>query len=60
EKCKEIFGFCTREYSSVSEARIIGHQGLIQNTFELRSIYTVLKSENLENNYIIKWRNPAP
>lgn len=26
-----FFGFCTRE----SEARIIRHQGLIQNTFEL-------------------------
>jgi hypothetical protein len=42
EKCKEIFGFCTREYSSVSEARIIGLQGSIQNTFELRSIHTAI------------------
>ncbi len=40
EKCKEIFGFCTRESASVSEARIIGRQGSIQNTFELRSIHT--------------------
>ena len=40
EKCKEIFGFCTRESASVSEARIIGRQDSIQNTFELRSIHT--------------------
>ena len=42
EKCKEIFGFCTRESASVSEARIIGRQDSIQNTFELRSIHTAI------------------
>ena len=40
ENARKFFGFCTRESASVSEAHIIGRQGLIQNTFELRSIHT--------------------
>src|ERR1700690_1528274 len=40
KNARKFFGFCTRESASVSEARIIGRQGLIQNTFELRSIHT--------------------
>ena len=40
KNARKFFGFCTRESASVSEARIIGRQGSIQNTFELRSIHT--------------------
>ncbi|MFH1161938.1 MAG: hypothetical protein V1696_01550, partial [Candidatus Jorgensenbacteria bacterium] len=40
KNARKFFGFCTRESASVSEARIIGHQDSIQNTFELRSIHT--------------------
>ncbi len=47
EKCKEIFWFCTRESVSVSEARIIGRQDSIQNTFELRSIHTAKKRNRI-------------
>ena len=38
EKCKEIFGFCTRESASVSEAHIIGRQDSARNAVELCSI----------------------
>ena len=40
KNARKFFGFCTRESASVSEALIIGRQGSIQNTFELRSIHT--------------------
>jgi hypothetical protein len=40
KNARKFFGFCTRESASVSEARIIGRQDSIQNTFELRSIHT--------------------
>jgi len=36
----------------VSEARIIGRQGSIQNTFELRSIHTAKIRSSLESDYI--------
>ena len=42
KNARKFFGFCTRESASVSEARIIGRQGSIQNTFELRSIHTAI------------------
>ena len=40
KNARKFFGFCTRESASVPEARIIGRQDSIQNTFELRSIHT--------------------
>ena len=38
----------------MSEARIIGRQDSIQNTFELRSIYTAKKIPDLDRNLILK------
>ena len=46
KNARKFFGFWAHaESASVSEARIIGRQGSIQNTFELRSIHTA-KIEN--------------
>src|SRR3989344_7787276 len=40
KNARKFFGVCTCESASVAEARIIGRQALIHNTFELRSIHT--------------------
>ena len=40
KKGKENFWFLLPRPKGADEARIIGHQGSIQNTFELRSIHT--------------------
>src|SRR3989344_2987936 len=39
KNARKFFGFCTRESASVSEARIIGRQALIQNPSNLVSIH---------------------
>ena len=52
KNARKFFGFCTRESASVSEARIIGRQGSIQNTFELRSIHTAkIRNSNFRQKY---------
>ena len=58
KNARKFFGFCARESASVSEARIIGRQGSIQNTFELRSIHTAIFRKGFQN---VKWgRREAP
>ena len=60
EKCKGSFWFCTRESASVSEARIIGRQGSIQNTFELRSIHTANFRKGFLNANLGRREAPTP
>lgn len=42
KKSKENFWFLLPRPQGADEARIIGRQGSIQNTFELRSIHTAI------------------
>ena len=58
KNARKFFGFCTRESASVSEARIIGRQGSIQNTFELRSIHTAIFRKGFLNSNL--GRREAP
>jgi len=43
KKGKENFWFLLPRPKGADEARIIGRQGSIQNTFELRSIHTAVR-----------------